>query len=41
VRRVPARTALDLGNRVRLPAVLRWPRAVAQEFRECHDPTRR
>jgi hypothetical protein len=41
VRRVPARTPLDLGSRVHLPAVLRWPLAVAQEFRECHDPTRR
>jgi hypothetical protein len=35
------RTAPDLGKRVRLPVVLRWPRAVAQEFRECHDPTPR
>ena len=41
VRRVPARTALDLGKRVRLLAALHWHRAVAQEFRECHDPTRR
>jgi len=41
VRRGPARTALGLGNRVRLPVVLRWPRAVAKGFRECHDRTRR
>jgi hypothetical protein len=41
VHRVPVQTAPGLGNRARLPVALRWPRAVAKGFRECHDPTRR